>query len=105
MTHPRQGEYGGSLENRARFSRQVARACLQRVPTGFVLGYRLTSEGFGAETGLDLDENIRVTNWLAEDGIDNGHVSHRALASKSGRHREKISRQCIRAGVQLRPGA
>jgi len=70
MTNQRQDQYGGSLENRARFCRQVVQACRQRVPASFVLGFRMSFEGFGPETGLDLDENIQIMNWLAEDGID-----------------------------------
>lgn len=99
MTNRRQDSYGGTLENRARFSREVVRACRTRVPAEFVLGYRMSFEGFPPETGLDIDENIQIMNWLEEDGIDYGHISHMALASRSLKYPEKIALRYIREGV------
>ncbi len=100
MTNRRQDSYGGNLQNRARFSREVVRACRKRVPAEFVLGFRMSFEGFPPETGLDIDENIQIMNWLAEDGIDYGHVSHMALSSPSAKYPEKIALRHIRAGVR-----
>mgnify|MGYP000895086997 CR=1 FL=1 len=76
MTNLRTDEYGGSLENRARFSREVVKACREKVSENFIIGFRLSFEGMGMETGLDIDENIQIANWLAEDGIDYIHSSH-----------------------------
>ena len=78
---PSADAWGGSLENRARFSRGVVRAVRARVPKGFVVGYRMSFENFGLETGLDIDENVQVMQWLAEDGIDYGHVSNLDFAA------------------------
>jgi 2,4-dienoyl-CoA reductase-like NADH-dependent reductase (Old Yellow Enzyme family) len=75
MTNLRTDEYGGSLENRARFSRQVVQSCRNAVSRDFIIGFRLSFENAGLETGLDIDENIRIADWLAEDGIDYIHVS------------------------------
>ncbi len=86
MTNLRRDAYGGSIENRARFAREVVRACRKRVPAGFVLGFRLTFEGGPFDTGLDLDENVTVMRWLAEDGIDYGHVSSLDLFAPSAKH-------------------
>lgn len=102
MTNRRSDAYGGSLEHRARFSREVVRACRRRAPDGFVLGFRMSFEGAGLETGLDLDENIRVMDWLAEDGIDYGHVSHLDLAAPSVKYPADIALTRIRAGVDRR---
>ena len=54
------------------------------------------------ETGLDIYENIRIANWLAEDGIDYIHSSQMNYAAKSSKYpgdttveyiREKIVKQ------------
>ncbi len=99
MTNRRHDEYGGSLQNRARFARQVVRACRKRVPADFVVGFRLSFEGGPLETGLDLDENLQVMRWLAEDGITYGHVSHLDLAARSVKYPDAIALERIRAGI------
>jgi len=99
MTNRRSDAWGGSLENRARFSREVVRAVRARAPKGFVVGYRMSFEGFGVETGLDIDENVRIMQWLAEDGIDYGHVSHMDFAARSAKYPDRIALSHIRAGV------
>jgi 2,4-dienoyl-CoA reductase-like NADH-dependent reductase (Old Yellow Enzyme family) len=67
----RNDQYGGSLENRARFARQVVQACRAMVPGDFVIGFRLSPEG----NGLDIDENLQIARWLQQDGIDYLHLS------------------------------
>ena len=99
MTNLRRDAWGGSLENRARFSREVVRACRRRVPQGFVLGFRMSFEGFGNETGLDIDENVQIMNWLVEDGIDFGHVSNMDLTAHSTKYPDRVALELIRAGV------
>jgi 2,4-dienoyl-CoA reductase-like NADH-dependent reductase (Old Yellow Enzyme family) len=99
MTNHRRDAWGGSLENRARLARDVVRALRRRVPPGFVLGFRLSFENAGPETGLDLDENIQILEWLAEDGIDYGHLSHLNLAAPSVKYPREIALQYIRARV------
>lgn len=99
MTNQRQDAFGGSLENRARLARKVVRAIRERVPSDFVVGFRMSFEGMGLETGLDLDENIQVMNWLAEDGIDYGHISHLNLAAPSVKYPGRIALEIIRNGV------
>ena len=100
QSNQRTDAYGGSLENRARLARDVVRAVRQRVPTDFVVGFRMSFEGFGNETGLDLDDNIRILNWLADDGIDYGHVSHMDFAARSVKYPDDVALTRIRAGVQ-----
>lgn len=99
MTNRRSDAWGGSLENRARLSRETVRAIRARVPRDFVVGYRMSFEGMGLETGLDLDENIAVMRWLADDGIDYGHVSHLSLAAPSVKRPDRPALALIREGV------
>lgn len=84
-TNLRQDAWGGSLANRARFAREVVRAVRSRVPRDFLVGMRWTFES-PFDEGLDLDEGIQVMNWLAEDGIDYGHVSALDLAVNSTKY-------------------
>ncbi|MCB0601598.1 MAG: tRNA-dihydrouridine synthase [Saprospiraceae bacterium] len=86
MTNLRTDEYGGDLGNRARFSREVARACRNAVSADFLIGFRLSFEGAGIETGLDIDENIQIANWLAQDGIDYIHSSQLDYAVRTNKY-------------------
>jgi 2,4-dienoyl-CoA reductase-like NADH-dependent reductase (Old Yellow Enzyme family) len=90
MTNQRTDVFGGSLENRARLAREIVKACRKLVPTNFIIGFRLSFENSGVETGLDVDENIQIANWLIEDGIDYLHISGMDYAAKSIKYPEKI---------------
>lgn len=95
MTNLREDEYGGSLANRARFAREVVQACRKRVPSDFIIGFRMSFESGGLETGLDIDENIQIANWLAEDGINYLHVSHLFYDVRSVKYPDILALQYI----------
>lgn len=99
MTNLRSDGYGGSLENRARFARQVVQACRKNVPEDFIVGFRISFENMGLETGLDIDENIQIVNWLAEDGIDYIHTSHMDYAAATNKYPDKIAIQYLREKI------
>jgi 2,4-dienoyl-CoA reductase-like NADH-dependent reductase (Old Yellow Enzyme family) len=63
----RRDEYGGSLENRARFPRAVARAVRDAVGDRIAVLAKLNLDD-GVRRGLQLDESIQVARWLDEDG-------------------------------------
>ncbi len=67
--------WGGSLEQRARLSREVMRAVRGAVPQGFLVGIRLSPEDFGNARGMDFDESLQTARWLCEDGADFIHLS------------------------------
>lgn len=71
----RDDSYGGSLENRARLLREITREVRARCGPSFLLAVRLSLEDFGNAHGLDLDESLQVSRWLADDGIDILHAS------------------------------
>lgn len=71
----RTDEWGGSLENRARFMREATRRVRAAVPASFVVGMRISPEDFGQTKGVDLDENLELAKWLCDDGIDFLHIS------------------------------
>ncbi len=78
----RTDEYGGSLENRARFGLEVLRAVKTALPdTGVV--YRLSVEDF-FPGGLLYDEGRQIAIWAANAGADALHVTaghYRSLPS------------------------
>lgn len=71
----RDDDWGGSLVNRARLLRDVARSVRAACPAPFTVGVRLSPEDFGHAHGIDLDDTVQVAAWLAEDGLDFVHVS------------------------------
>ena len=73
--NPRGDGWGGDLPGRARLVREVLRACRARTGHGFTIGVRISLEDYGHARGLDLDDNLEVVRWLAEDGADFIHVS------------------------------
>ena len=99
MTNLRSDNYGGDLANRARFAREVVQACRKNVPGDFIIGFRISFESMGLETGLDIDENIQLINWLAEDGIDYVHTSQLSYTAKTSKYPDKIALQYLRSKI------
>jgi 2,4-dienoyl-CoA reductase-like NADH-dependent reductase (Old Yellow Enzyme family) len=73
LDNQRADEYGGSLQNRARFALEVVRACRERVGD-FPIIFRLSADEY-APGGLSLDEATQVCRWLEEAGVDAIHVT------------------------------
>jgi 2,4-dienoyl-CoA reductase-like NADH-dependent reductase (Old Yellow Enzyme family) len=79
----RKDEYGGRLENRARFVREIVRAIRTRVGRDFHLQMKISVQehndavaffGIGP-SGNTAEESVQVCKWLEEDGVDAFHVS------------------------------
>jgi 2,4-dienoyl-CoA reductase-like NADH-dependent reductase (Old Yellow Enzyme family) len=62
----RTGQWGGSLENRARFLIRTVRGIKQAVPAEFVVGVRLLPEDSPAQKGFDIDKTTQVIAWLVQ---------------------------------------
>ncbi|HTV37272.1 MAG TPA: NAD(P)-binding protein, partial [Xanthobacteraceae bacterium] len=78
----RTDEYGGTLENRARFGLEILRAVKAALP-GMGVIYRLSVEDF-FPGGLTFDEGRQIALWAAEAGADALHISaghYRSLPS------------------------
>ena len=79
----RKDEYGGSLENRARFVLEVVRAIRARVGNDFHLQMKISAQDFDdalalfnlGPSGNTLEESVQVCKWLVEAGVDAIHVS------------------------------
>ena len=80
----RDDDYGGPLQNRARFVREVVRAIRAEVGADFHLQMKISAvEHHGilnffrttAKQGNTLEDAVQVCRWLEEDGVDAIHVS------------------------------
>lgn len=69
----RTDEYGGSLENRARFSLEVVRGIRQAVPD-VALIFRFSADDL-FPTGMPFAEGLQVARWAEAAGADAIHVS------------------------------
>ena len=65
-TNVRDDEYGGSLENRCRFTREVLRAIRSEVSAGFPIGIRISGDEF-IEGGIDHAEAEAIAQELEGD--------------------------------------
>lgn len=77
----RRDDYGGSLENRARFVREVVCAIRSEVGRDFHLQMKISGTDYNNDVlpwegkGNNIDESVQVCKWLEEDGVDAIHVS------------------------------
>jgi 2,4-dienoyl-CoA reductase-like NADH-dependent reductase (Old Yellow Enzyme family) len=69
----RTDEYGGSLENRARFALEVTRGIKRAVPDAGVI-FRLSVDDL-FPAGMPLQEGLQVVQWAEQAGADAIHVS------------------------------
>jgi 2,4-dienoyl-CoA reductase-like NADH-dependent reductase (Old Yellow Enzyme family) len=70
----RQDGWGGSLENRARFVREVYRSIRDAVGPAMPVSIKMNSADF-QKGGFDEDDSMTVMTWLEEAGIDLIEVS------------------------------
>src|SRR5688572_5241168 len=79
----RKDEYGGPLENRARFAIEVVKAIRARVGNDFHVQFKISARDFDdvlapfgrGPSGNTLEESVQVCKWLVEAGADALHVS------------------------------
>ncbi|MDP9084451.1 MAG: NADH:flavin oxidoreductase/NADH oxidase family protein [Pseudomonadota bacterium] len=69
VANRRSDEWGGSLENRARFLLQITRAIRAAVGADFPIGVKLNSADFQAG-GFSNEDAQRVVKWLGAEKID-----------------------------------
>ena len=69
QSNKRSDDYGGSLQNRARFALEVLAAIRATVGPDFPIGYRMSAVEY-VEGGLDVEETAQFAEMLADAGID-----------------------------------
>jgi 2,4-dienoyl-CoA reductase-like NADH-dependent reductase (Old Yellow Enzyme family) len=80
VSNQRTDPYGGSLENRMRFAREVAEAVRQAVPLGIALGARITGSDW-VDGGLTPADAVFCAKTLNAAGLDYVDVSSGGIAS------------------------
>jgi 2,4-dienoyl-CoA reductase-like NADH-dependent reductase (Old Yellow Enzyme family) len=104
LANRREDEYGGALENRARFPLEVARAMRAAWPAELPLFIRLSLVDW-ATGGVDLEESIQVAQWLSAEGIDlidgtsSGVIPGEQVGERPLYHLEMIAELRARAEV------
>ena len=69
VTNQRTDQWGGSLENRARFLLETVRAVREKVGADFPVSVKLNSDDF-RKGGFSHEECVQVVKWLNDEGID-----------------------------------
>lgn len=72
-TNIRTDEYGGTLENRAKFPIEILQSIRKAVGSNFIIDIRLSAEE-GVPNGMTIDETGRFVQMI-EDLVDSIHVS------------------------------
>lgn len=91
ILNDRSDEYGGSFENRIRFSREVVRAIKSAAPE-MTIDYKLPvvtplKDGLRGKGGLELEEAVELAKILEKDGV---HTFHVAQADHTGNMNDTI---------------
>ncbi|SBS35169.1 putative N-methylproline demethylase [Marinomonas aquimarina] len=68
LTNELDGPYGGSLDNRMRFTFDVLSAMRQRVGPDFIIGMRYTADELSAR-GLSSEDGLEITRRLEASGM------------------------------------
>lgn len=69
LSNQRGDEYGGSLENRARFPLEVVRALRAVWPKNKPLFVRISATDW-EDGGWDIDQSVQFAHWLKAEGVD-----------------------------------
>lgn len=69
LTNHRQDEYGGTLENRLRFVREIIAAIRKEVGRDFPIGLRVTVDEYAPWAGITPEEAEEIVHLLTVDGM------------------------------------
>ena len=101
LTNNRTDAYGGSFENRIRFTLEIVEAVLSEWPSDLPLFVRISATDW-AEGGWNPEESVQLAAILKEKGVDlidvssGGLVSHQKIELKPGyqvQFAEKIKKE------------
>jgi 2,4-dienoyl-CoA reductase-like NADH-dependent reductase (Old Yellow Enzyme family) len=69
ISNHRKDLYGGSLENRCRFSIEMTKAVRKIIPDSMPLFVRISSTDW-IEGGWDIEQSVQLAKWLKDVGVD-----------------------------------
>lgn len=81
----REDEYGGSLENRARFPLEIIRNIRDNMPAGMPLFMRIVAFDDYLENGLTMEDTVQYCMWAKELGVDVLNVSRGNTVGKANK--------------------
>jgi len=86
-TNSRDDDYGGSLDNRLRFTFRVLDAIRARIGADFILGLRLVADedwraGLSREEGMEIARRLIATGQVDFLNVIRGHIDSDAALSK-----------------------
>ena len=86
-TNKRDDDYGGSLDNRLRFSNQVFTAVRKAVGPDFIIGARLVADedwdkGLSKQEGLEICRRMVASGHVDFLNVIRGHIDHDAPLTK-----------------------
>jgi 2,4-dienoyl-CoA reductase-like NADH-dependent reductase (Old Yellow Enzyme family) len=91
FTNRRADAWGGSLENRMRFLREVCRAVRTEVGSDYPLFIKLgLVDGTDLEPGLSLEEGLAVVAACPDFGLDGVEISHGIGGSDRSKRRSRL---------------
>lgn len=102
-TNRRSDEYGGSLENRARFPLECIRAMKEAAGEDFTLIYRLSADE-DVPNGITLEEACAFAKMAQEAGADAIHVSAGTWDSRLHNYNKVMSGEASPEGMKLSQG-
>lgn len=73
-TNKRDDEYGGSLQNRVRFARELVIAIKETAGKDYPVIFRMSGDDF-VEEGLKISESMEIAKMLEQAGVDAFNVS------------------------------
>jgi 2,4-dienoyl-CoA reductase-like NADH-dependent reductase (Old Yellow Enzyme family) len=75
IVNKRQDEYGGDLNNRARFLLEIIGATRERVGRDYPVWCRIDCREFGIKNGITAEDGVKLADMLERAGVDAIHVS------------------------------
>jgi len=102
-TNRRTDEYGGSLENRARFALETIRAIKEHAGEDFPLIYRLSADE-DVPDGITIEEACAFAKMAQEAGVDAIHVSAGTWDSRLHKYNDVMAGKTSAKGLNLSKG-
>ena len=94
LVNNRSDHYGGSLENRARMMLETAAKVREIWPENLPLAVRLSATDWD-DAGLSVEDNVQMSKWLKEAGVD--------IVDCSGGGASPVSRSSIGNKTAMQP--
>ncbi len=74
FSNDREDEYGGDVQGRARFAKEIVQEIRKRLGDGFPISFKISAQEF-VPNGLDIEESSELLKILVEAGVDIVQVS------------------------------